>query len=1271
VFNASAIRSPRWFPGVLSRVCGSFLLLCCASALIPIAQAQTTGALSGTVRDTTKSVIPGATLTLVNTVDSKSKRATTSNGEGFFSINAIQPGTYNLTVSMKGFDRYKVTGIEVHPGDNVAIASIAMKIGRVEEEVTVSATAAGVNLDSPEKSSLITADDIQRLSTVGRDATELIKFLPGFAVNGGGSLANGSTNNNSQTMGFGSSSVSSFSANGATGQTGATTVIQDGGSVMDPGDMGASISNVNMDMVQEIKVQTSNFGADSAKGPVVINAVGKSGGSSYHGTAYVFTRNGSLNANDWLNNNTGVTRPNSYYYFPGANIGGPVLIPGTNFNHNRKMTFFAAFEDYDQNVFQQLLTAFIPTMRTATSVGMIGPGGGDLSPGTIAKALNVDPAMLLAQCPNDYTSGTLSSSDGICYSPGYATTTYTQQDQQIVAGTVVGGGLLPIDPRAAIYEKFWPTPNHVPTGGNGLISNGFNYVKALTATNNGYQAHARIDQNFTDNTKLYVTYNLEKINSEQPLDNTFYAGNDPIPYPTPLFSHTYSDSLAVNFTHVFGPTLTNEFISAGTYFYSPNQLQDPGLVSDASTGWTGGSFYNNKALQLPGIVDYENGVPDFAMGYVPPGSAFLRKFSYNGADNITKQIRTHSIKAGIYAEVTANNQVPFAFAQGENAFNHYDSGCVPNDGNVAHLSQLMNNVANFLQGCSDFQQSSVATPANLHFRSLDFYVTDEWKATKKLTLTLGMRFEHLGAWFNPDGVGLAVWNAPEQHVFYPGVTQDAHTYPGISWHQTDPRVPISGQPTTPLFYSPRVGLAYDLYGNGKTVLRGGWGAYRFHDSYNDSAGPLSTTLGIQNFIVPTNVSCTYAQLTGSQNGVTTPGQACVPITANAPASPFSITALDQHDTQQPVTYNYNFTIDQVMPYNSNIEISYVGNQSHHTFTEGNLSNQNYIPLGGLFQPDPLTGAVSEPSSAQQVEQDYFPYPNYLNVFVPHHIGYGNYNSLQASWNRQKGAFIYGVNYTWAKALGIRGDYRTGAVGDPSTLRNNYGYLGFNRAQALNFHFSWIEGNLYHGNRVVRDIVNQWELSGITGLQSGPDVAVLDGANFGLAGGVQFTSPGSSSATVEGISNTNVLGTPSINLQPKVTCDPKFGLHNSTLFGKQFIQGNCFALPALGTNGSFELPNVEGPAYFNSDLTVQRTVQLREKQNLQFRLSGFNFLNHPLYQFYNGAAYGLTLNYGDPTGFVGTTPQQAIAAATQNMQNFGSTPYKGGFRIVELSARYNF
>ncbi len=1263
--------------------CVSVVILFSVSATA--VYAQTTGSLSGTVQDQTKALVPGAKITLVNTA-SKARRTTTADGQGVFQMQALQPSTYDLTITAPGFESYKVTGIEINPGDSRVIPAVQLKLGEMNAEVTVTATVAGVSLDSPEKSSLITAEDIKRLSTVGRDATELIKNLPGFALATGGSLQNGQALNNQQTMGFTGSATANYSANGSTPQTGSTQVISDGASTVDPGDMGASISNINMDMVQEIKVQTSNFGADSAKGPVVINAVGKSGGASYHGSLYLFARNGSLNANDWLNNYEDVPRPDSSYYYPGGNVGGPVKIPGTNFNHSKKLTFFTGFEYYKQRKFDQTLLSFIPTPAML---------GGDLTPQSIARALNVDVPTVTSQCAAFYSTSssgstaTLNGLGGICYSPGLSETTYTQQYQKIAGGNVGGGvcdltdavgagyssaGCLPVDPRAAAFAKFWPKPNRTARAGNGLASDGYNYVKAVTSSHDGYQYRARVDENFTDNTKLYVTYNFETINDQQPIQDGYYAGSDIIPYPTSAFSNTKSHSLSINFTHVFGPTLTNEAVAAGTYYYQPNQLANRAMVQDAQTGFTGGRFYNNGALQLPGIVDYEEGVPDFAMNYFPSAGRFYRKVSYNGADNLTKQYKTHTIKVGVYGEMTANNQVPYNYTQGEYTFNHYNSGCTANDMNPAHYSQLHNNIANFLQGCGSFLQLSNSNPQSLRFPTVDFYATDEWKATRKLTLTYGMRFDHQGPWVDPHGQGLAVWNAPAQHVFFSGVTSDAHTFPGISWHATDSKVPLTGQKARFLFYSPRAGLAYDLKGDGKTVFRGGWGAYRFHDSYNDAAGPLSTSTGAQSYQTSANLGCTYDQVAGATiqfNGAAVK-QNCITSSGSTSVSPFGIYALDPHDDQQPVTYNYNFTIDQALRYGMSLEIGYVGNQSAHGITASTLSNQNYIPLGGLFQPDPLTGAVTQPGNQQQVQQDYRPYPNYTFVNVASHITYGNYNGLQVSLNKQKGRFIFGANYTFSKALGIHSDYRTGQVGDPSTLRNNYGYLGFNRTHVLNFTYSYQVGNAYHGNRYVAGVLNQWEVSGITNIQSGPDVAVLTGnGNFSLSGGGSYTPTGSTTSVPVNISNTQILGTPDIQLQPVITCDPTKNLYTSKRYGKQYVNQACFSLPQLGKNGQFEMPNIPGPGYFNSDLTLQRSFKLHDQQNLQFRAAAFNFLNHPLPQFYGGTNYGLGLSFADPTGLNATTPQQAVAGAVANTTNFGYTPYKGGFRILEFSARYNF
>lgn len=1264
---------------------GLRVLLVALFLLSAALHAQSTASLTGVVKDVDGAIVPGAKVVLTNRSD-KSVRSTISSGDAFFSFTAVQPGTYTLTITRQGFETYTVTGIELHPSDSKSVETIKLKVGSVQEVVTVTSTVAGVDLSSPEKSSLITDEDIKRLSTVGRDVSELIKFLPGFAVSPGGSLANTSTNNNSQVMGFGSSSVSSFSANGSTPQTGQTAVLSDGASVMDPGDMGASITNINMEMVQEVKVQTSNFGADSAKGPVVLAAVSKSGGSDYHGSGYFYARNYELNSNDWLSNYFGTAKAQSSNYFPGANIGGPVKIPGTSFNHSKKLTFWTGFEDYQQQNLNTLATSFVPTARMLA---------GDLSNASIEQALNIPTGQAAISCPTFYTDNGLPNSGGFCFQPSGVT----------VQGDTISNGQIPtadIDPNVAAFEKFYPKPNRTPqmVGNPGAplqagyvppagtaYSDGYNYVKNILANHNGFQYHARVDQNFSDRTKLYVTYNFEQINDENPVTDVYYAGSDIIPAPSSAFSHAHAHTLTLNLTHIFGPTLTNELVGAGAYFYEPVQLGNRAQILDSATGFQGPRFYNNGYNQLPGLVDYEEGVPDFGMGSFPVGGAYLRKYSTSVSDNLSKQIQRHSLKVGVYAEISANNQVPYAYAQGDLAYNHYDSACnVYNQvaPTAPTQSQLYNNIGNFLNGCANFTQTNSFPAADMNFKTLDFYATDEWKVNKHLMLTLGIRFEHLGPWVDAHGTGLAVWTDPPAGTYNAALNQnDPRTWPGITWHQVNKDIPLSGSPSRAVFYSPRVGLSYDLKGDGSTTFRGGWGAYRFHDAYNDPAGALQTTLGVATYTTPTNTSCTLQQIGNSAPGVTVknlgnygPGQTCES-TSQSGASPFTLYALDEHDNEQPVTYNYNFTVDQKMPGSSILEMSYVGNQSAHTLTQGNLSNQNYIPLGALFQPDPVTKTIVTPGTANL--QDYRPYRNYNAVYVKNHIGYGNYNGLQVSWNKQRGAFIYGANYTWEKALGIRGDYRSGVAGDPSNLRNNYGLLGFNRNQILNFTFSYQEGNLYHGQRLLRDVLNQWEVSGITGLQSGPDVAVISSPNFNLSGGYSYEAAGTTTPVMVTINNTNVLGTPDFTLQPIVTCNPTANLPKSNGTTKQFINGNCFALPPAGSNGSYELPDVHGPAYFNSDLTIFRNFKIGEKQGLQFRLAGFNFLNHPLWQLYGGPNVGLSLNYGLPSttttnGVAAPLPTTSAAAYSQLVQtsnNFGATSYKAGNRIVEVGAKYTF
>ena len=1252
------------------------------------AGAQQTASISGVVRDTTDALVPGAKVTLVNEA-SKASRTATSNGEGFFNFLAVQPATYAIQVQMKNFESWRVTGIEVHPGDSLVVPKIQLKVGAATVEVTVTATTAGVSLNSPEHSTLITADDIKRLSTVGRDAAELVSILPGFSISSGTSIQNQGPDYSVTTFG---GNLGAYGANGAAPQQGLVNITSDGAQIIDPGDMGASDANINMDQVQEIKVQTSNFGADEAKGPIVINAVGKSGGSQYHGSVYGYLRNAALNSNDWLSKYEGAARTQSRYAYPGANVGGPVKIPGTDFNRSKRLVFWTSYEQYVQvqnaNNNSPLL-AFIPTPAMLS---------GDLSPASLGSALNVPAADLSSGCAVDYAvSGALSDLGGDCVSPNNVLDAYGH--------TVTGGMLNFTDPAVGAFTKWYPAINRVPKPSGAFESDGYNYVSNPTATHNGFQSHSRVDESFSDTLKLYATFNWEKVNDEGPLNNIYYNPPGTIPYPTPHYSHGDSKVGSINLTKTLGNTLTNELVATGVYFAEPQQFGNRSLVQDTGTPWGAagysGGWLKNGDTQLPRIYSYETiGIPNFSFGYVPPGKGeFLHKSAWNISDNVTKVIRTHTIKFGIYDEQTRNNSITLGSDfNGTITVARWD-GCYVNEDNIpagttVPTTGLSNTVANFLNGCTaGYSQSSFDPNDDVYFDSLEGYGTDEWKVNSKLTLTYGLRISHLPPWTDAHGVGAAVWDPSvlTPGVRFAGMTADTRTWQGISWHQQNHSIPVSGIDPHGLFYSPRAGLAYDLYGNGKTTFRGGFGLYRSHDSVAFPSGAINTGIDLVDHVVAGQESCTYGQLFNPAGAHTYPCEHYYSsgTASGLPSAAGQVTAyaLNRKDNQQPLTYNYNFTVDQQLPGGSNFEIAYIGNQSTHLSTLGNLQNVNVIPLGAFFGPDPVTGETNPPAQiSSPLSSDYRPYPNYEQVYVPQHTNWANYNALQASINKQRGALIYGVNYTWAKSLAVRGNYDTGNIADPVNPHHDYGITAFDRRQAINFTYSYQEGKKFKGTRLLQPVLNGWEISGITTLTSGPDLSIYDGTNFGFSAQAGYYVQGSSGLTSISvpISAANYLGSSDYSLQPTVTCDPRLNLHSSidTSTGvartaHQFVNGNCFAVPKPGTQGWWNLPDTQGPAFFKSDLSLYKDFQLTEHQQLQFRMAGFNFLNHPITSFNNANLSNLNLTFADPvcttTSTTGcyTSQSAAFAGEYMNNPNFGLSYYKVGQRIVEFGLKYNF
>jgi hypothetical protein len=246
------------------------------------------------------------------------------------------------------------------------------------------------------------------------------------------------------------------------------------------------------------------------------------------------------------------------------------------------------------------------------------------------------------------------------------------------------------------------------------------------------------------------------------------------------------------------------------------------------------------------------------------------------------------------------------------------------------------------------------------------------------------------------------------------------------------------------------------------------------------------------------------------------------------------------------------------------------------------------------------------------------------------------------------------------------------------MNHDYGIASFDRRHVFNLNYSWREGAKFHGNKIFAGAVNGWEVSGIMAVVAGPDLSILNnyGTNYSMGGGVSYTTTVNGTATTysQSVTASNWLGSGDYALQPTVKCDPTTNLNKGA---HQYVNGSCFGLPAMGTQGWWNLPYVRGPMFFKWDMSVYKNFKLRDHQDIQFRLSGFNFLNHPLISF-NGQdpSKPLNLQIGDPTGAgapVYTNLQDALANVTVlNAGNsFGSTSFKTGNRLLEAGFKYNF
>ncbi|HWG21888.1 MAG TPA: carboxypeptidase-like regulatory domain-containing protein [Terracidiphilus sp.] len=1211
----------------------------------PAARAQSSSAtLDGTVLDASGAIVPGANVALKNQA-SGDERTVVSNGEGFFNFAAVPPGTYSLTVSRQGFATWVAKDIVLNSGDHRDASAIKLKVGAQSETVTVEATSTQITpTDSGDKSFTIGQNIMQNVAIVGQNAAEFIKIMPGMA------MTSGALNQNSYAAadeGTGHGPIGSFSANGQ--RTGALDITSDGAHIIDPGCNCGQAENTNTEMTSEVTVMTSNFGADSAKGPVVINTVGKSGGQQFHGEAYLYSRYYSLNANDWLGNNAGknsqgvviAPRPETKYFYPGFQIDGPVVL-GSHFNHNRdKLFFFFGTEFYRQNVDNGIYHAVVPTANMEN---------GDF---TQSDSNNAYTSQLLGYALNNTPTGGGTTAGGKGENAFTCTETRTNPDgsKTCIASMLSAPGLA--DHNGLGIMHTYPLNNADP-GANG----GSNYINSQTRYSNMKQYRGRIDYSINNSTKLFVEYNHQDDSAENSLD-VLWTGNavswaDPTtPYPSPIVVASDSEVITANLTKVFTPTLTNELIFNYVYLNLPNSFKDPGKVSRQNFGIDYNMLFshaNETSLLFPETTGWGDGISNqLNTGFELNGTVYAKKTLPSIADNVSKVWKTHTAKFGFYWERTWNEQPGDGAVNGVSVFSNWGSNTSGN----AYADMLIGQMTQYSE------QNFNVVPA-FRYLSTEFYGQDSWKVSRRVTVDLGLRISHLGPWVDTTGYGFAAWY-PNLYPQNMGGTANGLKFPGIEWNKVQSSTPLSGSSSRLAFYSPRLGFAWDLMGSGKTVLRGGFGIYHFHDEQNVQNGAYSIVRG--SFSSPALWSPSFAQLGPQAASLSIPSQ---------------VTALDPTDDQEPRTTDWSTTIAQRAPWKSLVEISYVGSKSDFLSNyNNNFSQLNDLGPGALFQkygwlpdcyPDDNAtdgGACSKGGAdtgySAGATQNARPLSAYGSLKIINHKMYSNYNGLQATWNKQQGHFIFLANYTFSKALGIRGESGS-ATGDPLNLKNNYGTLPNNRTNIFNVAYVYQFPNLNpSANPLLKGAANGWQLSGITQYQTGADLQAAVTSNFGYVGWIPAgtTFLGKTIQNPIQANDQNVLGTPDVTLMPKVICDPRHGLK-----AHQYVNGSCFApFPTLQQQGTYIFPTLNGPGFFNSDLSAFKNFTWGNSENkkLQFRFSGYNFLNHPVRSFSGGSDPGLSLQFNSDG-----TPRQPAPGV-----NFGYANYKTGHRIVQGEAKFTW
>jgi hypothetical protein len=1087
-----------------------------------------TASVNGVVRDPKGAVIPGATIVLAS-VDTSVEHTSVSNGSGEYVFLNITPGSYTLSASAQGFNPQKVDAF-VLAVSQIATVDFSMTVGTQTQMVTVQGTAAQLDVTSASLGTVIATKQVNDLPLDGRNFTTLLSLTPGVVP-----IMTGQSNGMQNGGGFGAAVAigSDYSFPSINGQTNRSDFfLMDG--LYDYGAIESTYAIAPIiDAIQEFKVVSHTDDAEfgSVLGGVV-NVVTKTGTNSFHGSGWEYLRNTVFDARNYFLP-TAEVKPAFHQNQFGGSIGGPVLIPKL-YNGRNKTFFFGAYQGFRYSK----------------------PSDSDLLVPTAAELAG-----------NEADNG-----QPQIYNPFETTVVGNGFTRPAFPGNQIPAAL--IDQRMVAYAKF-VFPAAGPFFGTPNSSGAYpaNAIDTTPLTQVQNEFDVRVDQTFGAKDSAWFRYSFinSTVNQSGGLPNLLTHH--------PIQARNWGGS----YVHIFSPTQivqgqfshTTVSDNSTTRFSSSTTdiLSTVGFSSAFASGFAG--LNGGSLLASPGISGLANGGES-----IDDTPKATDSYEYRGT--YTRILGNHEVKFGLGWD-TANfasplSQLSLAFTAPQTA--------APQFPNLATGDPLSSFLLNVPSGANRRNVDEVERPGGL----LSAFLQDTWKATPRLTLNYGLRYDYpfLPAYGTNATIGKQGGIESGDMDFGNGTFEVQVLPPPCTVRGFAPCIPGNG--TLPAHvtvspnrkithnvhtnYGPRFGFAFKA--SDKTVVHGAFGivfddwaavtqmAQNFEGAWPDIGQQiLASTANVPTTAAPTPTLNAQDPFGGAGGGGLFP-----------PATPFTNNQwfFDPH-IKNPYSEQYNFGVQQQLSPSLALRVDYVGSSSHRTNVGGQY-NTALTPGPGDAQPRAL-------------------YPYSVPTFYDRSVGTGNYNALQVQLDkRYTNGFTYQIAYTWSKSeteddgwFGVEGT----VVQDPYNPGASRGLAGTNIPQVFTanglYELPIGKGKSFStGNRIGDYILGNWQINSIFTWRNGQDFTVIDGADIANIGNT-------------GYERANQVGNPNLSNKTKA----------------EWFNTAAWAIPAQYTYGNGGRNTLQYQRWINLDASVIRSFPIPiEQMHFEFRAEAFNLANHPIF-----------------------------------------------------------